>query len=178
MNGARRWAAVAAVAVAAAGAGAALNIWRSEPSAPEAADNVLGTIDKVGLAGLDGRRIPLEALRGKVVVVNFWATWCAPCREEIPLFVALQRKHAGMGLQFVGIAIDKREKVAPYAAELGMNFPILLGGADALDLARRLGNRVGVLPFTIVLRRDGSVASQIAGAATQEKLERLLTSLM
>jgi thiol-disulfide isomerase/thioredoxin len=130
------------------------------------------------LPDLAGTLQPLGQWRGKVVVVNFWATWCAPCREEIPLFVKLQNKYGERGLQFVGIAIDQPEKVRPYAAELGMNFPILIGGVDALDLTRALGNRASVLPFTVVIGRDGKIVSSEVGVAKEAKLEPLLSSLL
>ena len=130
------------------------------------------------LPDLTGTLQPLGQWRGKVVVVNFWATWCAPCREEIPLFVKLQNKYGERGLQFVGIAIDQPDKVRPYAAELGMNFPILIGGVDALDLTRALGNRAGVLPFTVVIARDGAIVSSEVGVAKEARLEPLLSSLL
>jgi thiol-disulfide isomerase/thioredoxin len=130
------------------------------------------------LPDLAGALQPLGQWRGKVVVVNFWATWCAPCREEIPLFVKLQEKYRDRGLQFIGIAIDQPEKVRPFAAELGMNFPILIGGVDALDLTRALGNRASVLPFTVVIGRDGKIVSSEVGVAKEARLEPLLSSLL
>src|SRR5687767_5345616 len=101
-------------------------------------------IAEVTLPDLDGVPQALAQWRGKVVVVNFWATWCAPCREEIPLLVKLQARHRDRGLQLVGIAIDRPDKVRPYAKEMGMNFPILIGNLEAVDLAKVLGNRAGV----------------------------------
>jgi thiol-disulfide isomerase/thioredoxin len=128
------------------------------------------------LPDLGGTPQALTQWRGKVVVLNFWATWCAPCREEIPLFVKLQNQYGAQGLQFVGVAIDQPEKVKPYAAELGMNFPILIGGVEAIDLTRTLGNRASVLPFTVIVGRDGRIVASEIGVMHRAKLEPVLVS--
>lgn len=164
---------IAAVAVLAAAAGFAYHVSRTTPEAGGPA-----ALAAVAFPDLEGRPQSLDQWRGKVVVVNFWATWCAPCREEIPILVKLQKKHGAQGLQFVGVAIDQAEKVRPYAAEMGMNFPILIGSVDAIELTRTLGNRAGVLPFTIMLARDGRIVGTEVGAAKEGPLEaRLLTLL-
>lgn len=171
----REWLLVAVVALSAAAGGYAYNAWRTAPGS--AAASGLAAMTSTKLPDLDGRPQSLEQWRGKVLVVNFWATWCAPCREEIPIFVKLQDKYRAQGLQFVGIAIDQPDKVRPYAAELGMNFPVLIGGIDAIEVTRQLGNRAGVLPFTVILDRNGKIAATEVGAAKESKLEALLSSL-
>jgi thiol-disulfide isomerase/thioredoxin len=173
---AREWVPLVAVALTAAAAGIAYNIWRTAPDAhPGQGDSMIA---EVRLADLDGTPQRLAQWRGKVLVVNFWATWCAPCREEIPLLIKLQAKYRERGLQLVGIAIDQPDKVRPYAKEMGMNFPILIGGVDAIDLTKALGNRAGVLPFTVVLGRDGKVASREVGIVKEARIEALLTPLL
>src|SRR6478609_7341682 len=117
------------------------------PDATAAGNMVLGA----KLMGVDDQVHPLEQWRGKVLVVNFWATWCAPCREEIPGFVKFQQQYGTRGVQIVGIAIDTAERVAPYVQEIGINYPILVGGIETMDFARQIGNRAGVLPFTVVI---------------------------
>jgi thiol-disulfide isomerase/thioredoxin len=129
------------------------------------------------LPDLDGRQQGLEQWRGKVLVVNFWATWCAPCRDEIPVFMKVQEKWAGRGLQIIGIAIDDTDKVRPYATELKINYPILVGGLDGIELARQAGNRLGGLPFTVILDRKGGVMHSQLGSVNQQKLETLLDPL-
>ena len=173
------WLLLAAVAIAAAAAGYAYNVWRTSPSAPEASA-VEGpqSLAAARFADLEGKPQALDQWRGKVMVVNFWATWCAPCREEIPLFVRLQKQYGERGLQFVGIAIDQVDKVRPYAAELGMNFPVLIGGIEGIELGRKLGNRAGVLPFTLVIDRDGRIVASEVGVVKPAKLEPLLKSLL
>ena len=175
---ARDWIILACVAIVAAAAGFAYNAWRTSAHDHAGSAGEIAALDAAALHDLDGKAQPFEQWAGKVLVVNFWATWCAPCREEIPLFVSLQKKYGDRGLQFVGIAIDQPEKVRPYAAELGMNFPILIGGADAIALTRILGNRAAVLPFTLIIDRAGRVVRREVGAAKEAKLEPLLSSLL
>ena len=166
---------LAVVAVAAAAAGYGYNAWRIASHATPT-PGAEAAIASTRLPDLGGSPQALAQWRGKVVVLNFWATWCAPCREEIPLFVKLQDQYGAQGLQFVGVAIDQPEKVKPYAAELGMNFPILIGGVEAIDLTRTLGNRASVLPFTVILGRDGRIVSSEIGATHRAKLEPALVS--
>jgi thiol-disulfide isomerase/thioredoxin len=179
MTRAYEWALVVIVAIA---SGAAGYIYHAGRTAPDAATQTetggMERLVNMRLPDLDQNLQSISQWRGKVVVVNFWATWCAPCREEIPMFVRLQEEHRNRGLQFVGIAIDQPDKVRPYAAELGMNFPVLIASVDAIELTRTLGNRAGVLPYTIVIDRTGRVAAIEVGAAKESKLRSLLASLL
>ena len=169
-----QWLLIAAVALAAAAAGFGYNLWRTSPHGADGA----AALKAAKLPDLDGRPQALEQWQGRVVVVNFWATWCAPCREEIPILTKLQAKYGARGLQLVGVAIDQPEKIRPYAAEMGMNFPILVGGADAIELTRTLGNRAGVLPFTVIVDRQGRLVERTVGAVKEAKLEQQLLSLL
>lgn len=132
----------------------------------------------VQLPDLNGQTQGIGQWRGSVVVVNFWATWCAPCREEIPILISLQDKYGAQGVQFVGIAIDQRDKVAAFAREFKINYVILLGGLESIDLARQVGNRVGALPFTVVVDRNGRIVSRELGKVKEAELERLVLSLL
>ncbi|MGC1954905.1 MAG: TlpA disulfide reductase family protein [Gammaproteobacteria bacterium] len=109
---------------------------------------------------------------GKVLVINFWATWCPPCREEIPEFVVLQQKYATHGLQFIGIAIDEPDAVLPFMQATGINYPVLLGQLTGVDLSRKYGNRWGALPFTAVIDRQGHVVSVKGGSITRAEMEQ------
>ena len=124
--------------------------------------------------GLDGMPASLTNYRGRILVVNYWATWCAPCREEIPMFVRLQREYAAKNVQFVGIAIDQADKVREFAKEIRISYPVLIGGMDALELSRRAGNTAGVLPFTVVLGRNGQVANSLIGGLTEQRMREVL----
>ncbi len=143
----------------------------------------LGAKDASALLGIAlpdpaGKEEALGQWKGKVLVVNFWATWCTPCREEMPEFVAAQRELGDRGLQFVGIAIDEPDKVRQYAKEIGLNYPALIGGYGAVELSRTLGNRVGALPFTVIVDRSGRIVHTQLGPLRDTKLRDILAELL
>jgi thiol-disulfide isomerase/thioredoxin len=142
--------------------------------APDAVAGLLGS----SMPDADGREQRFDQWKGKVVVVNFWATWCEPCREEMPQFVKMQRESGNNGLQFVGIAIDQPDKIRKFAAELGLNYPSLVGGYGALELSRTLGNKVMALPFTVILNREGEIAYTQLGTWKTGKLEAIIGKLL
>jgi len=129
------------------------------------------------LVDLSGRPRALEEWAGKVVVVNFWATWCAPCLEEIPLLMAARKSHAGKGMDVVGIAIDQAAKTLEFATKLSIDYTLLLAGAEGLDLMRSLGNRSGGLPFTVFVDRAGSLVRKKLGVLRQPELDAILGEL-
>ena len=112
-----------------------------------------------------GKPQPMAQWKGKVLVVNFWATWCAPCREEMPEFVRAQSEFGDKGLQFVGIAADSADKVTQFAQEIHLNYPALIGGFGSIELSRTLGNSVMALPFTVVIDRSGQRGAHATGPA-------------
>ena len=132
----------------------------------------------VALPDLDGREQRLEQWRGKVLVVNFWATWCAPCREEMPQFVKAQSELGSKGLQFVGIAVDQADKAQQFAKEINLNYPTLVGGMGALQLSSTLGNDLMALPFTVVVDRDGKIVHTQLGPLKQAQLDALVAKLI
>jgi thiol-disulfide isomerase/thioredoxin len=136
------------------------------------------TLLALSLPDAAGKETPLAQWRGKLLVVNFWATWCAPCREEMPEFVGLQTEFGAKGLQFVGIAVDDAEKVRQFAAEIGLNYPALIGGYGAMELSKTLGNRVMALPFTVVVSREGTIAHTQLGPLKGEKLREMVAKLI
>jgi peroxiredoxin len=144
------------------------------PATPGAPDALLG----ITLPDASGKQEALGQWRGKVLVVNFWATWCTPCREEMPEFVTVQRELGGRGLQFVGIAIDEPAKVRQFADEIGLNYPSLIGGYGAIELSKSLGNKVGALPFTLILDRSGAVAHTQLGPLREAKLRSIVAQLL
>ena len=111
------------------------------------------------------------------MLCNFWATWCAPCREEIPLLVAAKQKHGSFGFEIAGIGIDHVAKLAEFAKSYRINYPVLAGDTGTTDLMRKLGNTPGALPFTVVLNRQQSLVYSKLGALTQEELRRQLARL-
>jgi thiol-disulfide isomerase/thioredoxin len=132
----------------------------------------------IALPDVDGREQALGQWRGKVLVVNFWATWCAPCREEMPEFVRAQTELGGAGLQFVGIAIDEVDKVRQFAEQIGVNYPLLVGGYGAMELSKALGNRLMALPFTIIVNRAGGVAHTQLGPLRDAQLRSIVGQLL
>lgn len=176
MTRARTLTLFAAVAVAAAAAGAAYHLWWK--NGLDGARAIAEQVYAARLPDLKGAPQALEQWRGRVLVVNFWATWCAPCREEIPGFVRLQARHGARGLQFVGIAIDQPDKVAEFAREFQINYPLLMGGLETMELLRQTGNRAGVLPYTLVLDRGGRVISREPGGLKEPRLEDLIQPLL
>jgi len=123
---------------------------------------------------LDHTRVSLAAYRGKVVLLNFWATWCAPCRLEMPRFVEWQSRYRGNGLQVVGVSIDDDDSpVRPFVQKLKLNYPVLMGDA-------RLGESYGVLgvPVTFLIDRRGVIRARFEGEADLSKMESEIRDLL
>ena len=170
---------LAVVAGLAAAAGVSYQMWSRGSGGPAMApDLVVERVLGARVADVKGGTQNLEQWRGQVLVVNYWATWCTPCREEIPGFVRLQERYGSRGLQFVGIAIDQPDKVAEFAIEFPINYPLLLGGLETIELLRQAGNRAGVLPYTLVIDRKGNLVSREHGGLKEAKLERTLLPLL
>lgn len=129
------------------------------------------------LVDLAGQPRKLSEWQGRILMCNFWATWCTPCREEIPLLMAARAKYASAGVEIVGIAIDNSAKVRDFSTSFKISYPILLAEADGLDLMRKLGNSIGGLPYTIVADRQGNVVHRKLGAFKRADLDAILGPL-
>lgn len=121
------------------------------------------------LESLDGRNLRLSDLRGKAVLLNFWATWCAPCKIEMPWFVELQRQYASQGLQIVGVAMDDsgKDDIAKFAKDMGVNYPVLLGKEAVGDAY----GGVPALPESFFIGRDGKIVDRIIGLKGKGEIE-------
>lgn len=169
----RRNLTLGAVAAAALAAGIGWSLRRSPaPSADPATPAGAGSAPTAGSAGAsaaaggdlwslafdrpEGGRIELASLKGKPLVINFWATWCPPCVREMPLLDGWARQHAGHGLTVLGLAVDSPSPVREYLQKTPVSFPIGLTGFAGTELARQLGNEQGGLPFTVVFDASGA----------------------
>lgn len=121
------------------------------------------------LQSIDGKPLDLASYRGKVVLLDFWATWCVPCQQEIPHFVQFQDKYSDQGFQVVGISMDDGPKpVAEFARKYNLNYPVAMG---TTKLADSYGGILG-LPVTFVIARDGRIAAKYVGATEPDAIER------
>lgn len=156
--------------------GMALTVACGAPATPRKATGSGGNIPEVELTGLDGAAIRLADAKGRVVLVNFWATWCAPCREEIPDFNDLYAAYREQGLDIVAISMDDEgeEVVRPFVQENGMRYPVAIGSDE---VAEAFGGVVG-FPTTFLIDREGKVVDSWVGAIPRRILEEKLQALI
>ncbi len=138
----------------------------------------LESLPDLRLNDLEGHEVASNAWAGKVLVLNFWATWCPPCLEEIPGFIALQERLRPFGVQVVGIAVNEVEEVRAFVAAHPLNYPVLLANPEALDAAVQLGNWLEILPFTVIFDRQGRRIHSQLGPFGEAELERWLAPLL
>lgn len=162
---------LAGVGVAAAAAGALSGVFylQSQSGAAE--------LLAARLSDLDGRPRQLLEWQGRALLCNFWATWCAPCRDEVPLLVAAKQQLPDSGPEIIGIGVDQADKIVEFAAIYKINYPLLVGGVALLSVLRQLGNANGALPYTVALDRSGAIVGRKLGALTDAELRQVLASL-
>jgi len=170
--------AVAALVIGAAVVGAVAYVAFEQRSRPPAATAVLAErVPQFQLADREGTMRSLADWQGKSLVVNFWATWCAPCRREIPLLGELQQQYGPAGFQVIGIAADYRDKVIAYADEAGIEYPLLIGEQEALDAAAAFGVEIVGFPFTVFSDSQGRVIACHVGELTRPQAEVILGAI-
>jgi len=167
---------VAVVVAFFAGSGVMEAYLETTPAVKEAKAVISQQRPSFVLPDLDGNMQNIEQWDGKVLVLNFWATWCPPCKKEIPAFLELEEQYAAKGLQFVGIALDDPGIVQDFVDTMGVDYPILVGDADATKVSDAYGNRLGALPYTVVVARDGRIAKTFRGEVTKKALEKVIQS--
>ena len=118
----------------------------------------------------------LEAMRGQWVLINFWASWCAPCMDELPLLVEAQARYAARGLRILGPALDDAAAVAPIVQRFRLNYPVMADFAAADQAMQALGNTRGALPYTVLVDPEGRIAEVVLGGLSRTALETLITS--
>ena len=157
------------VGLAAAAAGAGVAAWRLRPQA--AAPQATHAFWDQRFEQPKGGELSVAAFRGKPLLVNFWATWCPPCIEELPMIEAFWREHEAKGLQVLALAIDQPSAVRRFLERQPLSFPVGLAGLAGTELAKSLGNTAGGLPFSVFFAKDGGIYSQKLGQLKQADLD-------
>ena len=132
---------------------------------------------KFSFKDADGRKVSLSKFKGKVIILDFWATWCVPCKAEIPGFIELQKKYGDRGLQILGLSVDDSQSMAKkYSDEMKMNYPILL--ADGKEDILRAYDPIKSIPVSVVIDRQGRIVSRHVGIASMDVFEKEIVPLL
>lgn len=166
------------LAAAAGLSGAGLSWWRSreQERLRQQEEEAVKLFFQQTLPDSNGNVFAFEQLRGRQVVANFWATWCAPCVEEMPELSALATEVADSGTRFLGVGVDNPDAIAKFSSKLPVSYPLVVANATGAFLAARFGNAAGGLPYTVVIGADGRVREQILGRVRIESLREVIKS--
>jgi peroxiredoxin len=149
----------------------------ADSSASPRIDDLLGQRrPDFSLTDTAGREVSATDFDGQVWLLNFWATWCKPCVEEMPMLSQLQQDYAGIGLRVVGIALDDPDRASKFVADLGIDYPVLVGKTDVVLTGRRYGNATGMLPFSVIVDAAGIIRWSHLGAVSHEALMQQLSN--
>ena len=134
-------------------------------------------LPEFSLTNREGNQQSIHSWPGKSLIINFWATWCAPCRREVPMLMSLQNKYAGQGFQLVGIAVDFREDVLQFARENKLDYPLLIGEQDGLNAVDAFGIEAVGFPYTVFTDAQGNIITTYIGELHQEQTELILSTV-
>lgn len=165
----RKTVATVVVAVAFAGLGMGFSVLNA--AGPQDSDALFASVLAPVPAAADGKQVSLAGYRNQLLVVNFWATWCAPCVKEMPALSALQTELAPKGVRFIGIGIDNPTDLADFAQKYHISYPLFVGGMSGTQLSTQLGNKVGGLPFTVLIDKSGKVVKTYRGQLDMAQLK-------
>jgi thiol-disulfide isomerase/thioredoxin len=146
-------------------------------SAPARQPKIPDRVPQFSLEDADGRKTSISSFGDKSLIINFWATWCAPCRKEMPLLEALSTEWQGRGVTVVGIAVDHHDEVVDFTRRFKIDYPILIGEQDALDAAAAFGVSTPVFPFTVFTDRRGEVVAVFVGEIHRDQAELILSKV-
>lgn len=151
---------------------------RHSQNAPSSEIVSAGTLLNTQLPDLTDKSHKLTEWQGKILIINFWATWCPPCLSEIPEFIALQKQYADKNVQFVGIAVDEKQAVQDYNASAKINYPVLIAGNAGIDISKAFGNAIESVPFTVVINPQGQIIHRQLGEINREELLKVIQPLI
>lgn len=174
------------VGLAAAGlvSGYVFNNWQHQQKlaetkvAPEGKTIVSNVRPLFKLKDLEDKVRDVKEWDGQVLMINFWATWCPPCRKEMPAFIELQEKYKDKGFTIVGIALDEKQAVIDFTDPMGMNYPILMAEQEGITLSKAYGNNLGVLPFSVIVDRKGNIIHRQRTELTFVQVEGMIKPLL
>ncbi len=172
----RAWLTVLSTGALAAGLGVAVNWWRTEPASADA--ETTAAFFAATFPDAEGRPQPLSQWRGRPLVVNFWATWCPPCVEEMPDLQQVRDAYRDRGVEVIGIGIDNAAKIAAFRDKHRLTLPLLVAGVGGSDLNRALGNSDGALPYTLLIGADGRIRERHLGQVKPGQLHRWLDAAL
>ena len=130
------------------------------------------------LKDLEDKVRDIKEWDGQVLMINFWATWCPPCRREMPAFIELQEKYKDKGFTIIGIALDEKQAVLDFTDPMGMNYPILMAEQDGIVISKAYGNKLGVLPYTVIVDRKSNIIHRQRTELTYEQVEGMIKPLL
>jgi len=161
--------------VIAGGSGYALQDYLHQPQIKNQTNPVLGQQrPEFAAMDLNSNMRNIKEWDGKLILLNFWASWCPPCKKEIPDFIELQKEYGDQDFQIIGIAIDDEDAVREYVKKAGINYPSLVVQEEGITLAKRFGNDIGALPYSVIINRNGEISYTIKGKLSMIRAKELL----
>ena len=172
----RQWISIAGISLLALLAGVLTSQWIYKTGL--ASDPAINAFFANPWQSPDGKLADTEKWRGKVLVVNFWASWCPPCVEEMPTLDKLQQEFKAQNVLFIGIGIDSPSNIREFLEKTPVSYPIVIGGLEGSNLSKQMGNSQGALPYTIVIDGQGKATSSKLGKISEEELRKAIKSAL
>lgn len=141
-------------------------------------DKTTQPLPTFNLPDSSGKPHDIAEWRGKILIINFWATWCPPCKKEIPEFITLQNQYSAQGLQFIGVALEDKESVREYMKTVKINYPVLIAEDQGIALAFKLGDISGTVPFTVVVDQNGQIIYRHQGNFSKDQILSVIAPLL
>jgi len=172
----RQWIGVAGISLLALLAGVLTSQWTYKTSL--ASDPAIEAFFANSWQTPDGKPVNTDQWRGKVLVVNFWASWCPPCVEEMPALDKLQKEFLSQNVLIVGIGIDSPSNIREFLEKTPISYPIVIGGLEGSNLSKQMGNSQGALPYTVVIKANGQASNSKLGKMSEEELRKSIKSAL